>query len=309
MTGAVIANPQPTYEIITAQFNEVGPHGPRFIKLSHDWLAQQRTLPKGKRALCINLDCNEEFSGDLLWNFVARLPTGRSGQAVGGCICPNCVTPENLQNLILAWVRQISPDARLAERQCLNCSLCCRVFEINEPSLRKPANTWCQHCQPGKGGCMIYDRRPEGCKKFRCGWLIGQLDDEWYPLKSKIVARSYIHSILHDPLLEFWVDPGYPNRWREEPYYSQIKHLSLVGLSLSKDTGYFTQVVVGPTIFMVFPAGEIARRVTISAEEKEKIAAKTLQIADDCMDQVERFCAYSNLKFSDSFMLTYVPPV
>jgi hypothetical protein len=292
------------YEIISARLNEIGLQHPRVVKLASEWLAAQKNLPEGRRALCINLDCGEAFSGSLSWYFVACLPEGRSGPAMAGCICPKCAVPKDQQNLLFSWVRQVLPDVEVEERHCGQCSACCKAFEIGEP-LRKPANTWCQHCRPGKGGCMIYQSRPEGCKEFKCSWLSGSLGDEWYPAKSKIVARTYIHSTLGDPIMEFWVDPGYPNRWREQPYYAKIKHLSLVGLSLPKDTGYMTQVVVGPIIFMIYPSGEISRRVTITAEEQKQIAVEALRIIEDSMNHVHRFCTLSHLKFSDAFVMTY----
>jgi hypothetical protein len=293
------------YEIVSARLDEIELQPPRVVQLAQDWLAAQASLPEDRRALCINRNCDAEFAGSSSWFFAGYLPVGRSGRAMGGCICPNCAAGD-LQNLLLGWVRQVVPDVTLVERQCRACSLCCRAYEIKEP-LWKPANTWCKHCRPGKGGCMIYEDRPTGCKEFKCNWLAGGLDDEWYPLTSKMVVRSYIHSRLHDPIMEFWVDPGYPNKWREEPYYSQIKHFSLVGLSQPKDKGYTTQVVAGPTIFMIFPSGEIARRETISAQEQQRIAVETQQITAGCLAQVRQFCAFNNLKFSDSFMLTYEP--
>ena len=57
-------------------------------------------------------------------------------------------------------------------RACGACSLCCKLLQIDEPELKKPANEWCRHCRPGKGGCAIYDERPPVCRDFACEWLI-----------------------------------------------------------------------------------------------------------------------------------------
>src|SRR5262245_45692037 len=101
-------------------------------------------------------------------------------------------------------------------RSCGGCSLCCKVFEIKDRKLKKPANKWCQHCKVAKG-CVIYESRPKTCKDFECLWLQNQLDDYWYPRISNIVVQ-----VMEEGHLEFRVDHEYPNRWREEPYYSQI---------------------------------------------------------------------------------------
>lgn len=67
-------------------------------------------------------------------------------------------------------------------RVCGDCSLCCKVFDINRPDegLVKPGNTWCKDCLPGTG-CGIYETRPPVCAEFKCAWL--SLD--WLPLSLK----------------------------------------------------------------------------------------------------------------------------
>jgi hypothetical protein len=152
-------------------------------------------------------------------------------------------------------------------RTCGTCSLCCKLYEVSE--LDKPDDVWCRHCRPGKGGCSIYQNRPSSCVKFVCLWLDGTLNDEWWPSKSKIVARSFLDSTDHIPTIDFKVDINYPNRWREEPYYSQIKQLSAVGLiSLPIFT---VRVVIGETIFYIFPTKDIKRQVFANAEEQKRL--------------------------------------
>ena len=56
-------------------------------------------------------------------------------------------------------------------RQCGECSMCCKLLDIDEPDIKKLQNVWCQHCIPGKG-CGIYDNRPATCANFACQWLI-----------------------------------------------------------------------------------------------------------------------------------------
>jgi hypothetical protein len=159
----------------------------------------------------------------------------------------------------------------MTQRSCGSCSLCCKLFAIDE--LAKPEDVWCQHCRPGKGGCSVYAARPEGCRTFVCSWLNGQLPDSWYPPRSKMVAR-FILSGKGVPLLDIRVDTNYPNRWREEPYYSSIKRASAWGMSLPEDEVFATRVSVGDKIFFVFPTREIERKSEINADEKRAIEAE-----------------------------------
>ena len=103
-------------------------------------------------------------------------------------------------------------------RSCKSCTLCCKLLAISE--LEKPRAIWCRHCYV-KAGCRIHGTHPSECKDFYCGYLINAaLDERWAPTKSKIVL-SYDEQ--RAPRLSVHVDPGRPNAWRQEPYYSQIK--------------------------------------------------------------------------------------
>jgi hypothetical protein len=113
----------------------------------------------------------------------------------------------------------MTPDgeAEIVEgRNCGKCSLCCKVMGIAE--IAKGPGVWCKHCAPGKGGCKIYEKRPASCRDFLCGWLVTkELGSEWYPTTAKLVISSEATRVI------FFVDPAFPNRWREEPYYSLIR--------------------------------------------------------------------------------------
>jgi hypothetical protein len=103
-------------------------------------------------------------------------------------------------------------------RSCGECSLCCKLPRID--AVDKPAGLWCRHCAPGRGGCTIYDSRPSSCRAFHCGWIVdARLGPEWQPLTSKMIAvveeagqRIAVH-----------VDPSYPEAWRREPWYGQLR--------------------------------------------------------------------------------------
>ncbi|MHC2241328.1 hypothetical protein [Bradyrhizobium elkanii] len=129
-------------------------------------------------------------------------------------------------------------------RTCGKCSLCCKVVRVDE--IAKPAGMWCKDCAPGKGGCKIYDQRPSPCVHFLCQWLITkELGDEWFPAKAKLAVslegegnRIAVH-----------VDPAFPERWREEPYYSMILNWARFGA----DNDAQVIVNVGKRAIAVFP--------------------------------------------------------
>ncbi len=60
-----------------------------------------------------------------------------------------------------------------------------------------------------------------------CGWLTNpRFGPEWKPDRSKIVI-----TVGRDRNgLDFQCDPGYPEAWRKQPYYSQIKNLAAIAI-------------------------------------------------------------------------------
>ena len=61
-----------------------------------------------------------------------------------------------------------------------------------------------------------------------CRWLLDDsLPDYWYPARSKIII-----DVSPDPVtMAFIVDPAYPARWREEPYFTDIKKWAAEGIA------------------------------------------------------------------------------
>jgi hypothetical protein len=131
-------------------------------------------------------------------------------------------------------------------RECGACSLCCRVMGV--PEVKKD-HEWCPHALPGKGGCAIYGVRPGRCREFNCMWLLdGKIPDYWYPLKSKIVINTVYENGTR--YLAFVVDPSYPRRWQEEPYFNDIKLMAKAGIAGKKGEtcrggGWTTIVCIG----------------------------------------------------------------
>lgn len=105
-------------------------------------------------------------------------------------------------------------------KACGDCNLCCRLYDVDE--LRKPAGLLCGHsCETG---CAIWGRHPKTCKTFSCLWRRHPLlDARWRP----DVAGFVLRAAPDDMALWVDVDPyAPPGRWREAPYYGQLKFWS-----------------------------------------------------------------------------------
>jgi hypothetical protein len=71
-------------------------------------------------------------------------------------------------------------------RQCDGCQVCCVAFEVQDPTLNKPAGTPCPHLNGH--GCSIHEWRPQPCRNFLCLWrLMPTLPDYWRPDLSGIL--------------------------------------------------------------------------------------------------------------------------
>lgn len=109
-------------------------------------------------------------------------------------------------------------------RHCNGCTLCCRVLEAT--TLDKPMGVLCRHCVVGTG-CGIHETRPPECRNYHCGWLIdASLGPEWHPETAHLV----ITYDLDGRRLNAHADPLFPNAWRTEPYFSQLKSWAVMAL-------------------------------------------------------------------------------
>jgi len=110
-----------------------------------------------------------------------------------------------------------------AQRQCGDCSLCCKVLAI--PELEKPKDQWCPNFAAGSG-CRIYPDRPPSCRDFVCRWLVDPtMGPEWKPSHCKLVLDA------KPGLLVVHADPAVSKPWRVEPYHSVLKRLAAQGLT------------------------------------------------------------------------------
>jgi hypothetical protein len=142
-----------------------------------------------------------------------------------------------------------------ASRQCGECSLCCKVMWIE--ALSKPVGAWCPHCAP-KRGCAIYDGRPSECESFNCVWLVNELlDERWKPSKAKFVLTT------SDDGIKLRCDPGFPNAWRREPYYTEIREWAIAG----EDSDLTVLIIIGRRMILVTGAHEFDLGI-VGADER-----------------------------------------
>jgi hypothetical protein len=159
----------------------------------------------------------------------------------------------------------------LAGRGCGACSLCCKLLRIDE--FQKPEGQWCIHCAPGKGGCKIYNNRPNECREFYCAWLtVAELGPEWFPFRSKIVV--YFEGDGNRIALH--VDPASPTVWLEEPYYSQIKEWAIMAAEQNKQV----IIYVKNRVIAVLPNKEVDLGVMRRGDHIMVASTKTAQGKD-----------------------------
>ena len=138
------------------------------------------------------------------------------------------------------------PIGNANPRPCAECGLCCKLPPIRE--LDKPEGQWCVHFAKGLG-CQIRPTRPGSCSTFQCLWSVtAAMDESWRPDRCKFFVRQ-----LDTGWLSIEVDPGTPDAWKREPFYSQIK-------AWSRRPARPYEVVMVRTngrLAIVFPDGEI----------------------------------------------------
>ncbi|HEY5409666.1 MAG TPA: YkgJ family cysteine cluster protein [Caulobacteraceae bacterium] len=131
-------------------------------------------------------------------------------------------------------------------KPCGDCSLCCKILRINV--LEKPAGSWCHHFAKGQG-CSIHASSPAACRSFQCYWTLSDaLGDDWRPDRSKLVIWSNVEGRL---IVD--VDPAFPNAWRLQPYYSQLKAWA----NRDRPAPMEILVRIKERMLVLFPEGEI----------------------------------------------------
>jgi hypothetical protein len=158
----------------------------------------------------------------------------------------------------------VEKSESLPGRTCGTCTLCCKVLSITE--LQKPQGRWCQYCDTGRG-CKIYEQRPDECATFHCGYLSWELaGDHWFPARSKMV----IVAELDGARVAVHVDPGRPNAWRQEPFYSELKEWSV----MASHQMHQVVVCIGSRAIVVLPDRDVDLGVV--AEDERIMTAERL---------------------------------
>lgn len=77
-------------------------------------------------------------------------------------------------------------DELISGRACGACNLCCVIPVIDSPELTKPSGAVCRH---SRGGCDIYESRPDVCRRFFCAWRRTKLiPEDWRPDRCGVFA-------------------------------------------------------------------------------------------------------------------------
>jgi hypothetical protein len=125
-------------------------------------------------------------------------------------------------------------------RQCGDCQLCCKLLPVQE--LGKLANQKCRHQKFGVG-CAIYTRCPRSCRLWSCQWLIGGEHTETLrrPDRGRYVIDiipEFITVRPHDgssetrvPVVQVWLDPRFPNAWRDAGLLAYLDQRSQQGFA------------------------------------------------------------------------------
>ena len=80
-------------------------------------------------------------------------------------------------------------------RECGACTACCVELVIEDPELVKLPGVKCPHLKR-KGGCSIYETRPETCKNWYCMWrYMPLLGDEWRPDQKSVLIKRVFDNI------------------------------------------------------------------------------------------------------------------
>lgn len=104
-------------------------------------------------------------------------------------------------------------------RSCAGCTLCCKLVRVDE--LNKPRLIMCHYCEVGRG-CKVFGKpeRPSDCATYYCDYRRNaSLPEIWRPAHSHMVMSFDPETLRVDVL----VDPDYPDVWRRQPFYEQIK--------------------------------------------------------------------------------------
>jgi hypothetical protein len=93
-------------------------------------------------------------------------------------------------------------------KSCGPCTMCCKVLVIDH--FKKDAGVLCEHCTL-KGGCKVYETRPDVCRDYECDWMMERsLGPQLRPDKVGTILMEDADSDEYQAV----VDPSTPMAWR-----------------------------------------------------------------------------------------------
>ena len=99
----------------------------------------------------------------------------------------------------------------MAVRTCGECSMCCKLLNIDSVDFKKPADKWCPNCTIGQG-CNVYSTRPGVCQEYECFWL----QNDWVAEELRPDKSHVILTMLPDDIhLQAVVDPLRPEAYKQ----------------------------------------------------------------------------------------------
>jgi hypothetical protein len=162
------------------------------------------------------------------------------------------MVPERL--MVMSTVKNFLTQQRPA-RTCGSCTLCCKLMGV--VAIAKAVNSWCPHCQKGKG-CRIYDSRPEECRAYACEWLTKPT----WPEALKPDKCRVVFSMLDEggPFLHVIADPGYPGALQDPLVREAIERARSRNLDVIAWVGERRTVYTGDE-----PSSDVGRKANKAA--------------------------------------------
>lgn len=133
----------------------------------------------------------------------------------------------------------------LQERQCDTCRACCTPLGI--PELDKPPGVTCKYLVAD--GCSIYDKRPQDCRDYYCGWRlgVGHVDHRPDRVGILLTAHQNIPGIIPDLLdVTFMAHEVWPDARKESNAQELLGTIGSRGFLVFVHYGEQQCQVVGP---------------------------------------------------------------
>jgi len=125
-------------------------------------------------------------------------------------------------------------------RSCGPCSACCGVIAVH--ALEKPEWKKCPHQAEG---CTIYQEQPEPCRKYRCSWLSGDLQEKERPDLVGVIVDQGLSSIFKP----IWGEHALCVREIEPESRKSPQATELIDRLVNEDRPVFVKMFGGGVVF------------------------------------------------------------